>query len=277
MKRAGVIGFPVDHSLSPVLQNAALRELGIDASYELWPTEPEALPDRISGLHEADVLGANVTVPHKQAVMPLVDSLTDTARRIGAVNTIIPTAAGLVGDNTDVYGFRTSITERIGTPLLRTAVILGAGGASRAVVVGLQEMGATRIVIANRTDMKSAALAQEFGIEMMPWESVVDEGFLDADFVVNATSLGWRDGEMPVDAKTLDRLPRTAVVMDLTYRATPLLQAAAKGGRDVIDGLGMLLHQGARSFTLWTGQEAPISAMRAALEAEQARRQVSVP
>src|SRR5699024_6571393 len=152
------------------------------------------------------------------------------ARQVGAVNTIIPTTDGLVGDNTDVYGFRTSIIEQIGTPLLRTAVVLGAGGASRAVIAGLKAMGASRIVIGNRTDMKSAALAQEFGIEMMPWEFIVDEGFEDADFVVNATSLGWNDGEMPVEAKALLRLPRSAVVMDLTYRSTPLLQAAARYG-----------------------------------------------
>ncbi|HWV23786.1 MAG TPA: shikimate dehydrogenase [Thermomicrobiales bacterium] len=272
MKRAGVIGYPVDHSLSPVLQNAALQELGIDATYELWPTAPEDLPARIASLREPGILGANVTVPHKQAVMDLVDSITDTARRIGAVNTIVPSAEGLVGDNTDAYGFRTSIVEQIGTPLLRTAIILGAGGASRAVIAGLQEMDATRIVITNRTDMKAASLAQEFGIEMMPWETVVEEGFLDADFLVNATSLGWGDGETPVEPKALDHLPKSAVVMDLTYRPTALLLAAGKRGHDVIDGLGMLLHQGARSFSLWTGQEAPLAAMRSALIEEQARR-----
>lgn len=272
MKRAGVIGYPVDHSLSPVLQGAALRELGIDASYELWPTSPDDLATRIASLREPDVLGANVTVPHKQAVMGLLDDISDIARRIGAVNTIIPTPEGLVGDNTDVYGFRTSIIEQIGTPLLRVAIILGAGGASRAVIAGLQEMGATRIVISNRTDMKSAALAQEFGIEMMPWELIVEEGFEEADFLVNATSLGWNDGEMPVEAKALDRLPKSAVVMDLTYRSTPFLVAAEKRGHDVIDGLGMLLHQGARSLTLWTGEEAPVEAMRTALVSEQARR-----
>lgn len=273
MKRAGVVGFPVDHSLSPVLQNAALRELGIDARYELWPTAPDDLPARVASLREPDILGANVTVPHKETAMGLLDSVTDVARRIGAVNTIIPTAEGLVGDNTDVHGFCTSIVDEIGMPLLRTVVILGAGGASRAVIVGLQEMRATRIVIANRTDLKAGALAQEFTIEMMPWDSVVEEGFEEADFLVNATSLGWNEGEMPVDAKALDRLPKSAVVMDLTYRSTPLLQAAAKRGHDVIDGLGMLLHQGARSFALWTGQEAPVEAMRTALlEGQAARR-----
>src|SRR5699024_2074190 len=118
-------------------------------------------------------------------------------------------------------------------------------------------MGATRIVISNRTDMRSAALAQEFGIEMMPWTSVVDEAFAQADLVVNATSLGWREGEMPVRNRALSRLPKAAVVMDLTYRSTLLLETAAKNGHEVIDGHGMLLHQGARAFELWTGQTAP--------------------
>lgn len=272
MKRAGVIGYPVEHSLSPVMQNAALRELGIDATYELWPTPPGEVAARIGSLREPGVLGANVTVPHKEEVLGLVDGVTDAARQIGAVNTVVPTAEGLVGDNTDAYGFRTSITEQIGMPLLRTAIVLGAGGASRAVIVGLQEMGARRIVLANRTDLKAAALAQEFGIEMMPWGEVVEEGFDEADLLVNATSLGWRDDEIPVEEEALARLPKSAVVVDLTYRATPLLRAAARGGRDVIDGFGMLLHQGARAFTLWTGQPAPLAVMRAALEAEQARR-----
>lgn len=271
MKLAGVIGFPVEQSLSPVMHNAAMQESGIDGRYELWSTEPDGLPDRIKRLRGHDVLGGNVTVPHKQAVMELLDSVTEMAQRIGAVNTIVPTADGLVGDNTDAYGFKVAIKDQIGTPLLRTAVILGAGGASRAVIVSLLDMDAQRIVISNRTDDRSASLAQEFGVEMMPWSTVVEMGFPEADLLVNATSLGWQD-EMPVDVASIKQLPRSAVVMDLTYRSTPLLQAAVKNGRDAIDGLGMLVHQGARSFTLWTGREAPVDVMRAAVEAEQTRR-----
>jgi shikimate dehydrogenase len=271
MKRAGVIGDPVDHSLSPCMQSAAMQEAGIDAKYSLWPTSLEELPARIASLRSLDVLGANVTVPHKQAVIDLVDGVTETARRIGAVNTIIPTADGLLGDNTDAYGFRASITEKIGMPLLRTVVVLGAGGASRAVIVALQEMGAERIVITNRTDSRAATLAQEFGVEMAPWEEVSEMALPETDLLVNATSLGWHD-ELPISQKDLARLPKSAVVMDLTYRNTALLQAAGAHGHAVIDGLGMLVHQGARAFQLWTGVSAPVEAMRAAVLAEQAKR-----
>src|SRR5699024_859819 len=144
---------------------------------------------------------------------------------------------------------------------------------SRAVIVGLQQMGATRIVISNRTDMRSAALAQEFGIEMMPWTSVVDEAFAQADLVVNAAPLAWRAGWTPVRTRALSRCRQRAVVMDLIYRSTLLLETAAKNGHEVIDGHGMLLHQGARAFELWTGQTAPLDVMRSALEREQARQE----
>jgi shikimate dehydrogenase len=271
MKRAGVIGDPVEHSLSPHMQNAALREAGIDAQYELWQTSLEDLPARIASLRSSDILGANVTVPHKQAVMELVDDVTDVARKIGAVNTIIPTKDGLLGDNTDAYGFRTSITEKIGMPLLRTVVVLGAGGASRAVIVALEEMDADRVVIANRTDSRAATLAQEFGVEMAPWSAVREMVFSDVDFLVNATSLGWQD-ELPISEKDLSRLPKQAVVMDLTYRDTALLRAASARGHAVLDGLGMLIHQGARAFELWTGIAAPVEVMRSAVLAEQAKR-----
>lgn len=271
MKYAGVIGDPVDHSLSPAMQNAALQEAGIEARYELWSTSLDDVPVRISGLRSPEILGANVTVPHKQTVMEMLDGVTDTARKIGAVNTIIPTQDGLLGDNTDGYGFRASIVEQIGMPLLRTVVVLGAGGASRAVIVSLKEMGANRIVISNRTDLRAAELAQEFKMEMAPWAELRDVALSECDLLVNATSLGWHD-ELPIHTKDLDELPKSAVVMDLTYRDTALLRAAAKRGHAVVDGLGMLVHQGARAFELWTGVEAPVEVMRAAVLAEQATR-----
>ena len=271
MKRAGVIGNPVEHSLSPHMHNAAMQALGIDAIYELWPTAVEDLSARIGSLRQPDMLGANVTVPHKQAVMHLMDEVTETAQRIGAVNTIIPTGDGLVGDNTDAYGFQAALLERVEPLSLRTALVLGAGGASRAVIVALMDMGLERIVIANRTDSRAAELAQEFGVGMAPWESVGDMVFPEADVLVNATSLGWHD-EMPVNAAALDRLSADSVVVDLTYRDTAFLREAAHRGFVAIDGLGMLIHQGARALTLWTGFDAPVDVMRAAVLAEQARR-----
>lgn len=271
MKRAGVIGDPVEHSLSPHMHNPALGARGVDAVYELWPTTLSGLPDRIASLRLLGMLGANVTVPHKQAVMPLLDHLTDTAQTVGAVNTIIPSPDGLVGDNTDAYGFRSSIEEKFGPIPIRSAVVLGSGGASRAVIVALREMEVESIVIANRTDAHAAALAQEFGAEMIPWGEVATEAFPDAALLVNATSLGWHD-EIPIPVDDLRGLPPDAIVMDLTYRETPLLREAAVRGLRGLDGLGMLVHQGARAFELWTGIEAPVDVMRSAVLAEQTRR-----
>lgn len=271
MKRVGVIGDPVEHSLSPHMHNAAFGELGIDAVYELWPTPLSGLGDRVASLRLPDVLGANVTVPHKQAVMPFLDRVTETAQRIGAVNTVIPSPEGLIGDNTDAQGFQRSIEETFGPVQIDSAVVLGAGGASRAVIVALRMMGVENIDIANRTDARAAALAQEFAAEMIPWSEVVAESFPDAELLVNATSLGWHD-EMPVLMDDLKRLPHRAIVVDLTYRETPLLRAAADCGLRGLDGLGMLVHQGARAFELWTGMQAPVGIMQEAVRAEQVRR-----
>ena len=271
MKRAVLIGNPVAHSLSPVMHNAAFAALGVDAAYELWQTADDEVLGAVLRLREPAMLGANVTVPHKQAVMPLVDAVTETARRIGAVNTIVPTDDGLRGDNTDAFGFRRSIEERYGPIAGERAVILGAGGAARAVVVALQEMGAQTIVLANRTPERAAALAREFGVETTAWETAPDEAFPETTVLVQATSLGWHD-ELPIDASALDRLPAGSLVIDLTYRETPFLRAAARAGHRTLDGLGMLVHQGARAFSLWTGLDAPVDAMRAAVVAAQVRR-----
>lgn len=270
-RRIGVIGDPVQHSLSPHMHNAAFRALGIDATYELWETPLAGLASRIASLRDADVLGANVTVPHKQAVEPMLDGISETATRIGAVNTIVRTPDGLVGENTDAYGFRQSIEAAYPGLELPKAVVLGAGGASRAVIVALVQMGVRDIVLANRTPERAMGLATEFGISMVPWEHVVGESFPSADLLVNATALGWHN-EIPVSPAAIDRLPHGTLVMDLTYRDTPLLQAAAEKGRPTLDGLGMLVHQGARAFELWFGQPAPVDTMRDAVLAEQDRR-----
>jgi shikimate dehydrogenase len=271
VKYAALIGNPVEHSLSPHMHNAALRALGIEATYELWHTELEDLPERVVRLREPQMLGANVTVPHKQAVISLVDEITDTARRIGAVNTVIPTESGLLGDNTDAFGFRRSLEERLGPVQVSLAVVLGAGGASRAVVVALQEMGVRSVVLTNRTPARADALAAEIGATSVPWADAPDTAFPEADLLINATPLGWHD-ELPVAADALTRLRPHAMVMDLTYRDTAFLRTAGRLGHRTLDGLGMLIHQGARALTLWTGQDAPVDVMRDAVVAEQARR-----
>ena len=277
MKRSGLIGNPVAHSLSPVMQDTAFRESGVDGSYELWLTTDAEVAARVASLRDTGVIGANVTVPHKQRVMPELDEISDTARRIGAVNTIINRDGHLFGDNTDAHGF--AITVRA-TGLEVTpesvALVLGAGGAARAVVVALQELGVGRVEIANRTPDRSRTLAAELDghggrVTSVLWDDL-ETRLPSANLLVNATSLGWHSGELPLDIARMGLLSSRATVVDLTYRDTDFLTVARKQGLVATDGLDMLIHQGARAFQLWTGVAPPVAQMRAAVEAEQRRR-----
>ena len=274
MRRAGVIGDPVDHSLSPVMHNAAFEELGIDVRYELWPTRGDQLMETVNSVRDEDVLGANVTVPHKQAVFDLVDATTATADLIGAVNTIIPIGNGLLGDNTDAYGFTTSVRESASLPA-RSGLVIGAGGASRAILVAMRDMNIGPIYLANRTEQRAHDLVTSLGIssiQVLPIDQI--ESVLgEIGVLVNATSLGWHDDASPVAPAAFSLVQKDAVAVDLTYRDTAFLRAARAAGITAIDGLGMLIHQGARSFALWTGVEPPVETMRQAVLAEQLRRQ----
>lgn len=274
--RLGVIGDPVAHSISPAMHQPALDALGIDAVYERWHTPLAELPARIASLRQPEALGANVTVPHKRAVMALIDEVTPLARKAGAVNTIVERDGVLVGDNTDVHGFAASLRETFPEAGTRPALILGAGGAARAVALALAEMGAAAIVIVNRDRARADALAADLALEKLrvaAWgDEELDEEIATASLLVNATSLGWHAGELPVDARRLDHLPRSAVVVDLTYRDTDLLEAARDRGLGTLDGLGMLVHQGALAFERFTGQPAPLEIMRAAAAAARAPR-----
>lgn len=261
--RVGLIGNPVEHSRSPMMHNAAFAALSMPHTYELWHTEAEDVATRVASVRDTDIAGANVTVPHKQAVMPYLDEISETARRIGAVNTIIPIGNRLIGDNTDAYGFAASVRERCGDFHMDTALVLGAGGASRAVIVALQHMGAGQVIIANRTRSRADALAAELGGTSMAWDEL-DTILPEASIIVNATSLGWHDEEV-IPAATFAQIPNHAVAADLTYRPTPFLQAASQRGLVAIDGLGMLIHQGARAFELWFGVAPPVDVMTRAL------------
>jgi len=277
MQVAGLIGEPVAHSLSPFMHNAAFAALGIEATYELWETPLADLPRRVATIRGAAMLGANVTVPHKQAVMPLLDSVSGTARRIGAVNTIIRRDDALHGDNTDAYGFAASLAAVAGDSVPWRAVVVGAGGASRAVLVSLQDAGVGEVHLVNRTPDRAVALAAELSHPGLP---EILSGALDdlpalagsSDLVVNATSIGWHGDEVPFGEDVIAALPDRAIVMDLTYRSTALLRRAAARGLRTVDGLPMLIHQGARAFELWTGVPAPVDIMTGAVLAEQARR-----
>ena len=273
--RVGVIGDPVTHSLSPALQQPALDAQGIPATYERWPTTAMELPARIESLREPNVLGANVTVPHKVAVVRLVDDLSRNAERAGAVNTVVNLRGRLIGDNTDIHGFRASLSESLSGSTPQRAVVLGAGGAARAVVLALEELGVADILIANRSTERAAQLAADLAPAPIrsyrPRLCIAPTRVAPlAGVLINATSLGWRDGETPIGAELLELLPIEAQVVDLTYRDTVLLEVARARALRVIDGLAMLVHQGARAFELFTGYPAPLATMQQAVQ--QARR-----
>jgi shikimate dehydrogenase len=267
----GVIGDPVAHSLSPAIHQPALDALGIPATFERWHTLAADLPARIAGLRAADALGASVTVPHKVATMALADEVADAARRAGAVNTVVNRDGRLLGENTDIHGFATSLSAICPDVAARPALLLGAGGAARAVALALEGLGAPAIVLANRDRAKAARLAADLDVAALrtaPFDDASLRRLLpETRLLVNCTSLGWLAGETPLPLDLLALLPDDALVADLTYRQTDLLAAAADRGLATLDGLGMLVHQGARAFALWTGQAAPVEAMYAAAKA----------
>jgi len=259
-KLAGIMGWPVAHSRSPALHNFWLDEQGLDGAYLPLPVRPEQLAQALLALPVLGFRGCNLTIPHKQMALSVVDRVEPLARRIGAMNTVIVSADGsLEGRNTDVYGFRENLREGAPDwePARGPAVVLGAGGAARAVVAALIEMGVAELRLMNRTHDRADRVAEELaasrvGISVLPWEAR-DAALEDAGLLVNATSLGMT-GE-PELAIELSRLPPPAVVVDLVYAPleTALLAAARRRGHCVVDGLGMLLHQGRPGFEAWFG------------------------
>lgn len=253
-KVAGVIGWPVSHSLSPRLHNYWLNHYSIDGLYIPLPVKPEDCLEVVRMLPKMGIRGVNLTLPHKELVMPLVTDMDDDARAIGAVNTLMISYDGTIqGMNTDAYGFIKNIRPHIGTRKNKV-VVLGAGGAARAVCHALIKEGFAEIVLSNRTQAKADALAAHFAgrIQVRAWDlrNQILEG---ADLLVNATSLGM-EGHEPLPL-SLDALPKTAVVTDIVY--TPLVTSLLKGAKDrgnpVVDGLGMLIHQAVPAFKAWFG------------------------
>jgi len=261
--RAGVMGWPVAHSLSPVLHGHWLKRYGIDGSYEAFPVRPEDLAEAISGLRRDGLRGTNLTVPHKEAAMALVDNVDETAQRIGAVNTLFMTPDGtLNATNTDAYGLIENIRAAAPDALEgrfggKPVVILGAGGAARAAVVGLADIGVSEIRIVNRTVARAESLAgivsdQDVVVRALDWEKR-DEALAGAGLLVNTTTLGM-EGQAPLHIN-LDSLSEAAVVNDIVYAPleTELLSAARARGNPAVDGLGMLLHQARAGFREWFG------------------------
>jgi len=271
-KRVVLIGHPVAHSLSGAMQQAAFDDQGIDATYELWDRAPLGLADAITELRGDDFLGANVTIPHKERIVPLVDRLTDEAHVTGAVNTITKEGKRLVGHNTDVPGFRVALDRLVGKQKMpRNAVVLGAGGGARAVVYGLITEGFQRIIVFNRHLHRAEGLVKHFGrsaahmeLKAMPWhESIIESELAKTKVLVNATSIGLTGDQTPVPGEII---PPELLVLDLIYNRTRFLREAEAAGSIVQDGELMLLHQGAAAFTLWTGKPAPLELMQRKLE-----------
>lgn len=270
-RRVVLIGHPVAHSLSGAMQQAAFDDLGIDARYELWDRAPIALADAVTELRGDDFLGANVTIPHKERVVPMVDRLTEEAHATGAVNTITREGRRLIGHNTDVPGFKVALDRLVGRQKMpRQAVVLGAGGGARAVVYGLITEGFQRVIVFNRHLHRAEGLVKHFSrtaahmeLRAMPWhESIIESELAKTKILVNATSIGLTAEVSPVPAEVLSG---ELLVLDLIYAKTRLLRDAAAAGATTADGETMLLHQGAAAFTLWTGQPAPLDLMQAKL------------
>lgn len=260
---AGVMGWPVDHSRSPRLHNYWLDRHGIDAAYVPLAVAPDTLEQAVRGLPALGFAGANVTIPHKEAVLPFLDQVDSAAERIGAVNTIVIKDGRLYGSNTDGFGFLENL--KAGAPQWRAgagpAVIIGAGGAAKAVAWALIDAGVPTLQIVNRTATRAEDLAAALGpkARAMVWESRADV-LGEAALLVNTSALGMT-GQPGLDLD-LARLPATAVVNDIVYQPqeTPLLAAARTRGNTAVEGIGMLLHQGRPGFAAWFGVDPTVDA-----------------
>ena len=273
--RLGIFGWPVAHSKSPQMHESAASALGIELRYERFEVAPDDLADAVRRKHEAGIDGYNLTVPHKEAIMALIDEVAPAARAIGAVNTVARVDGRYIGHNTDAPGLVRSLEEagvQVGDARV---VVVGAGGAARAAVVGLANAGASEITVLSRRPEQGEALVRSLGAHV---ECALDAAplseaswsFETATLLVQATSatLESNPGAFAFAAALpIDALPAEAAVVDMVYKPlkTSVLTRAEERGLSIVDGLGMLLHQGAIAFEMWTGFEPPLDVMRSAL------------
>lgn len=261
----GIIGQHISHTLSPALHNEAIRVLGLPFAYGVFDVSAEILPGLFDAMRKEHVRGANVTTPHKQAVMPFMDELSDEARALGAVNTIINTDGVLRGENTDVDGVRASLMPHRKAVRDRAVFVLGAGGASRAVIYAAAECAPRSIRIHNRNHERALRAAESFGplfpdisfeaVESSRVPRAIDESVL----VINTTSVGMKPNIAASPVSDAVRFSNHQIIFDIIYSPprTALLQKAEAGGAAVINGMEMFIEQGARAFTLWTGHPFP--------------------
>lgn len=275
-KLLGVIGDPIEHSLSPVMQNAALRHMGLDYVYLPMPVKPADLGVAIAGFNAIGLVGFNVTIPHKQAILPLLSEVSSVAKVVGAANTVWRTDTGWSGTNTDVEGFIAPLQTYNRDWSQTTPVILGYGGAARAVVVGLTQLGCTEIHIIGRDVQKLSQFQQSWVDAPLPvtlnvhrWEEL-PELISQADLVVNTTPVGMYPhvDQSPLDAAAMQKLKEGAIAYDLIYIPNPtqFLRQAKERGAIAIDGLEMLVQQGVAAFKIWLGQTPPVDIMRQSLQ-----------
>ncbi|VAX25106.1 Shikimate 5-dehydrogenase I alpha [hydrothermal vent metagenome] len=272
----GIIGHPIGHSLSPLMHETAALSLGIDLSYKAFDVAPDKLEEFIARLRAEGIDGLNVTVPHKVAVMEFMDEISSEASAIGAVNTIVNNDGELTGYNTDGYGLVTSIEANAGVQIKDKKIfVYGAGGAARAVCRAVYDQACSRLVIANRTESKAVEIANGLNsssadVTAMGFDSnkLVDS-IKTADIIINTTSMGM-EGAAPEPPPGIEGVSKGQLVVDIVYRPldTPLLKKAKALGAGTLDGLWMLIHQGARSFGLWTGEKFPVELVREKLLSE---------
>lgn len=249
---AGVVGFPVNHSLSPKLHGFWLKKYRIKGEYRAFEVKAERLGDFLKNMQDHDIVGVNLTVPHKERVFDFLDEVDEVAQKIGAVNTVVVTDKGkLRGFNTDGAGFLANIGNKWQDPV----TVIGAGGAARGILVSLLGEDVAEIRLVNRTEGRAEKLAEDLGddrIKVLPWEKREDS-LTEIGLLVNTTTQGMKN-QPPLDLK-LARLPSSAVVNDIVYNPleTPLLKEARLRGNVIVDGLGMLLHQAAPGFEAWFG------------------------
>lgn len=260
-KIVGIFGFPVGHTLSPRMHNAAFQALGLDMIYLPFEVRPEDLRDALQGIRSLNILGVNLTQPHKTNALEYLDELSEEAEHIGAVNTVVNREGTLIGYNTDATGFGQSLREDYGfDPRGKRVVVFGAGGAGRAICWALSQAGPQRLVIVNRTPEKAEALAREFGGCVTQWDDPEMGSELgEADLLINATSIA-----LDLEA---DMISDTVLIYDIVYargESSFIEQARGQGAR-IGKGLSMLLYQGVSAFELWTGEQAPVQVMREAL------------
>lgn len=267
----GIFGYPVKHTFSPGMQNAAFQKLGIDACYVPFGVAPESLGDAVRAVRALGLRGLNITVPHKEKVIPFLDELSEEARLIGAVNTIEVNEGRLIGHNTDGRGFLRSLKEDARfNPRGKRFLFIGSGGAARAVGFSLALAGAARIHFMDIDKQKAGALADDIrtktGVDALPIpEEALAASARDADCIINATPLGLKKSDpLPLPK---GHLLKRHLICDLVYNppATPFLKAAKAAGARQQPGLGMLLYQGVIAFEIWSGRKAPLPVMKNAL------------